>query len=77
MKDLPCWEVMNCHDEACVARKEPERNCWELVLELEDYRAEFAICRDCLVYVLKNGLLGLSAGEMEAISSGRCALARR
>jgi len=72
MKELPCWDIMNCTTKGCPARRFAlEKECWEIVQELEDYRAEFDICRDCLVYVLKNGKAILSEEEMTAISERR------
>ncbi len=65
IKDLPCWEIMNCSDTGnCPARKDTKRSCWEIARELSDYRAEFDICPDCIVYVVKNTNLSLSAHEI-------------
>ncbi len=69
MKDCPCWEIMNCHDESCIARKTPEKECWEIVVELEDYRTQFNICEDCLVYVLKTGKINLSDQEIAVMAA--------
>lgn len=72
IKDLPCWEIMSCSDtENCPARKNTELACWELVRELADYRVEFDICPDCIVYVVKNTDITLSAHEIrEARAEG-------
>jgi hypothetical protein len=76
MKNLACWEIMNCHDGSCVARAMPEKECWEIVIELEDYRTEFNICADCLVYVLKNGSVTLSDQDIAVMASNKaCVLA--
>lgn len=76
MEDLPCWEIMKCNDEHCLARKSSSKACWEIVRELGDYRAGFDVCKDCLVYVLKTGSLHLSDQEMEAMASSKnCVLA--
>lgn len=76
MKNFTCWEIMNCHDEACVARTMPEKECWEIVAGLEDYRAEFNICADCLVYVLKTGHITLSEQEISVMAASKsCVLA--
>jgi len=76
MKNLACWEIMNCHDEACVARTMPEKECWEIVAELEDYRAGFNICADCLVYVVKSGSVVLSDQEIAVMATNKaCVLA--
>lgn len=77
MKDMTCWEIMNCHNERCVARSQPDVACWEMVKQLADYRAEFDICSDCLVYVVKTGTLHLTEGEVAALAAQRnnCLLA--
>ena len=75
MKELSCWDIMNCQGEDCPARQQPDVNCWEIVQEMEDYRAEFNICRDCLVYVLKTGTAMLSEQEVVDIANHKCALA--
>ena len=76
MKNLTCWEIMACHDEDCVARTMPEKECWEIVVDLEDYRAEFNICADCLVYVLKNGSVVLSDQDIAVMAEKKsCVLA--
>ncbi len=67
---------MNCHDQSCIARKMPHKECWEIVIELEDYRAEFDVCADCLVYVVKNGSVTLSDEEMVVMAKNKsCVLA--
>ncbi|MDA8417559.1 MAG: hypothetical protein M0Z90_00850 [Desulfobacteraceae bacterium] len=77
MKELPCWTIMNCENHTCAARLFPGRECWEVVQELEDYRAEFNVCSDCLVYVLKTGLLPLPPQYLNQLASGHhCPLAR-
>ena len=77
MKGLSCWEIMNCHGTDCQARKNPELECWEVVKQLGDYRSEFDICSDCLVYVLKGGSMSLSESELDNITAQRidCVLA--
>ena len=77
MKELPCWTIMNCDNLTCAARHQPDKECWEIVQELEDYRAEFNICPDCLVSVLKNGSTPLSTHDLALMAdSRRCPLAR-
>ena len=77
MKKLTCWEIMNCHDESCVARVTDDKECWEIVASLEDYRAEFDVCADCLVYVLKTGSISLSDQEIQIMAANKsCVLAR-
>lgn len=52
-KEWSCWEIMKC-DVAnnCLARRSPEKYCWEIASELDDYRRAFNICLDCIVYLL-------------------------
>lgn len=76
MKELPCWTIMNCDNLTCVARHHHAKECWEIVKGLEDYRAEFNICSDCLVSVLKTGSLALSPRDLDSLSNARnCPLA--
>ena len=76
MKELPCWTIMNCENQACAARQPHAKQCWELVMELVDYRAAFNVCQDCLVHVLKTGTMPFSAHDMTLMANGRsCPLA--
>ena len=51
-----CWEIMQCENsDACPAKKNPEKPCWEIASESDDYRKANNICRDCIVYVLQAG----------------------
>ena len=66
--DLPCWEIMKCvGTEDCPARRHPDRNCWEIASEVDDYRKAFNICKDCIVYMLKAENSVLTKQEMQAI----------
>jgi len=77
MRELPCWTIMNCENHTCAARLRTDRECWELARESEDYRAEFNVCADCLVFVLKTGAQPLSPPDLALIAHGRrCPLAR-
>lgn len=76
--DLPCWEIMKCEGtEECLARKNPKTPCWEIAGEIDDYRRAFNICRDCVVFMLKEQNTTLSKVEMKNIMEKRgvCALA--
>ncbi len=76
MKELPCWTIMNCENQTCVARRHHAKECWEIVLGLEDYRSEFNICQDCLVHVLKTQALPFSPRDLSRMANGRsCPLA--
>lgn len=51
--DWPCWEIMNCSPEQamhCPAFQK-DRPCWEVMREID--ALSFNICRDCIVYVVK------------------------
>lgn len=51
--DWPCWEIMKCNPEnasQCPAYK-AEKPCWEVMRAIDAY--SFNICRDCIVYVIK------------------------
>ncbi len=79
-KDLKCWEITQCkRSEGCPAREEPDRPCWEIAAELEDYRSTFHVCKDCLVYVAKNEDSSLSEEEFENIIASKqiCVLASK
>lgn len=76
MKELPCWTIMNCVNLSCAARKPRAKECWEVAREQDDHRAEFNICPDCLVYVLKNESLAFTPLDLALMASGRsCPLA--
>lgn len=75
MKSLPngrtCWEVMKCRrTDDCPARENPARTCWEIagVHDCPNYASN--ICRDCIVFLLRNEQHIFSEEEL-------CALAER
>ncbi|HBI14241.1 MAG TPA: hypothetical protein DDY20_01765 [Desulfobulbaceae bacterium] len=52
-KFWPCWEIMKCNPEdaaQCPAFKS-KKPCWEVMRKFDNY--SFNICRDCIVYVVK------------------------
>jgi len=62
---------MNCTDTgSCPGRNNTERFCWEIVRELSDYRAEFDICPDCIVYMVKNTKISLSIDDINEARAG-------
>jgi hypothetical protein len=64
LRERHCWEIMQCQGtESCPARLQPDKACWEIARELDDYRSVCKICQDCLVFVLKNGKIFLPAKE--------------
>lgn len=66
--EWPCWDIMKCQDtDNCPAKKEPQTPCWEIAQKLEDYRSAFNICKDCLVYLLKQDETVLTEHEIQVI----------
>jgi hypothetical protein len=67
-REWPCWQLMQCnHKESCPAWQNPEKPCWQIASELDDYRNAYRICQDCIVYMLKNGASSLSQEEVHRI----------
>jgi len=59
---------MKCADpDSCSAKKQPEKVCWEIVSELDDYRKAMKVCHDCIVYILKAEKAFLSEKEIKKI----------
>ncbi len=76
-KNWHCWEIMQCKGtDDCPARLNPEIPCWEIARELDDYRSNFNVCKDCLVYLTKNGGAALIELDIQTImeKKGLCAL---
>ena len=64
-KDWHCWEIMMCNNpQDCPAWKHPEKPCWEIVSEMDDYRKAFNVCQDCIVHILKTGNPVLSESQI-------------
>jgi len=75
--ELQCWEIMQCKNtEGCPARLHPDKPCWEIARELDDYRSALKICHDCIVYMLSNGANTFTEQEIRMIMKrkGRCVL---
>jgi len=77
--EIPCWTIMNCTKQNCIARESQAFECWELAWASEDHRAEFNICADCVVRVVRTGhplsfSLPVMAGHVA--SSPSCPLSR-
>ena len=75
--ERPCWEIMQCKNtENCPARLQPDKPCWKIASELDDYRSALKICHDCLVYMLKNGTTVFTEQEIRMIIKrrGSCVL---
>jgi len=54
VSDKPCWEIMRCRGSECVARRHPEKPCWEHAEALNYTVCAHGVCRDCIVFVAKN-----------------------
>ena len=52
-EDWPCWEIMKCNPEqaAQCPAYHAEMPCWDVMREID--ALSFNICRDCIVYVIK------------------------
>ena len=66
-----CWEIMNCDNPDCLARREPETPCWEISKRIEAYHNVSNTCKDCVVYILKEKTSALSKKEVHAIIRNR------
>ncbi len=52
--EWPCWEIMKCEgSDNCPAKQNPDKPCWEIASTINDYRSAFNVCKDCIVYLLK------------------------
>lgn len=66
-----CWEIMHCDHEECPARLEPQTPCWEIARRYESFRNVFNVCRDCIVYILKENAAVLDKKELYRIIKQR------
>lgn len=65
--DWPCWEIMKCNPDnaaQCPAYK-AEKPCWEVMEQFDPY--SFNICRDCIVYLIKQKSSMFSRDEIRSI----------
>ena len=69
--DLKCWEIINCGNLDCPARKEPETPCWEIAKRIEAYLDVSNTCRDCIVFLLQKETSVLSKKEVQEILRNR------
>lgn len=66
----PCWEITKCKSEDCCLSREQQQKslpCWEIAAGLDDYRSAFNVCKDCIVFISKQGGSDLSATELDQI----------
>ena len=66
-----CWDIMNCDNQDCHARLEPETPCWEVARRIEAYHNVSNTCYDCIVYIFKNELSILSTKKAQNIITKR------
>ncbi|MBU0729322.1 MAG: hypothetical protein KKE17_06605 [Proteobacteria bacterium] len=69
---------MKCSNpENCKAYQNSGTPCWEIVETLDDYRSTFAVCKDCIVYLMKQQNCRLPDQEIQTILANRgvCILA--
>jgi len=69
--DYKCWEIMNCDNIDCPARREPETPCWEIAKEVEACHKVSNTCRDCVVYILKREASILSINKLQNLIEQR------
>jgi len=63
-----CWEIMNCDNLDCLARREPEIPCWEIARKAEAYHNVSNTCIDCVIYILnKQETSVLNSNELKNI----------
>ncbi|MEE8596207.1 MAG: hypothetical protein V3T09_00165 [bacterium] len=62
-----CWEIMNCENLKCPARLEPETPCWEIARRFDFFNFASNICKDCIVFILKEETHVLSKKELHNI----------
>ena len=62
---------MQCDNQDCPARYEPETPCWEIANREGAYKDISNTCRDCIVYVLKEENDVLNQKELEKLITQR------
>jgi hypothetical protein len=69
---LKCWEITQCGNIECQARLEPETPCWKIAKRItEGFYDPYKICRECIVYLIKNETGTLSKEEVKSILKAR------
>jgi hypothetical protein len=70
--DWLCWEIIHCENaDDCPARKNPQKECWEMARESCNDKYALNICVDCIVYLIKTGNPLLSNQEIIEIIEAR------
>ena len=68
---LKCWEILNCDNPDCLARREPVTPCWEIAKRDEAYHNLSNTCRDCVVYLLEEKTSALNIKQLQNIRKKR------
>lgn len=69
VSDKPCWEIMRCSGSDCVARRHPEKPCWEHAEALNYTVCAHGVCPDCIVFVAKKTPSVFNEQQLTAILS--------
>lgn len=69
VSNKPCWEIMRCSGGECVARRHPEKPCWEHAEALNYTACVHGVCADCIVFVAKQNPPLFSEQELYTILS--------
>jgi hypothetical protein len=70
--DWFCWEIIHCENtDDCPARKNPQKECWEIAKESGNEKYALNICVDCIVHMIKSGTPLLSSQEIMEIMAAR------
>ncbi|MDR9501549.1 MAG: hypothetical protein RI601_07115 [Desulfurivibrionaceae bacterium] len=75
-----CWTITGCQKKnICPAGQQLEKECWEIVQAMEDFRSYMHVCQDCIVHLFKEKNSVLSETEMDEImeKKGVCVLASK
>ena len=69
-----CWDIMNCDNQDCHARREPETPCWDIARRTESFHSISNTCYDCIVYIFKNDLTFFSTEKGQNLINQRTLL---
>ena len=62
-----CWEILNCDNLDCLARREPETPCWEVAQRNETYQNASNTCKDCVAYIFNKKTATLSRKQLQSL----------
>ncbi len=69
-----CWDIMNCDNQECHARREPETPCWEIAKRSNSFQNFSNTCDDCIVFIFKNNLTFFSTEKGQKFINQRTLL---